>query len=128
MGHNCISKLHLILSPFSGLFLVEGKREESDRADGEALPLRPPAGLPTHPPILEGFLHSENNSTLSVIIPDTAHNSLRWLAEFSLLYTTADLMHEGDGKLRNQEVRVSLSAFVTSIQLNKMVLSKPPYD
>ena len=62
------------------------------------------------------------------MIPDTAHNSLRWLAEFSLLYTTADLMHEGDGKLRNQEVRVSLSAFVTSIQLNKMVLSKPPYD
>merc|ERR1719369_1240429 len=39
-------------SSFSGLFLVVGKSEESERAEGEPLPLLPPAGLPTHPPIL----------------------------------------------------------------------------
>ena len=30
-------------SPLSGLFLVVGKMEESDKAEGEALPLRPNA-------------------------------------------------------------------------------------
>ena len=45
------SLFHRIRSCFSGLFLVVGKREESERAEGEALPRRPPEGLPTQPPI-----------------------------------------------------------------------------